>query len=1282
VAALLEPLSDADADGLSAREEHALDTHPLRPDSDFDGLDDGAEAALGTGILNPDTDGDGLRDGIDPDPLRAETDPAAVDGLVLADINGLPPGTPTGDSDGDGFPDWVEALAGTGGGSAWDTPLRPDGSSEWFPVTVTLLRDLQAPAVLTVGGRTLLLREAGSWTFWLREGEAWEVALWAAGPCRAELTVAAGGGFAAFQPDGPGAAAFAPGGADLPPGGPLAAGLLAQPAVSIFAPSAARVADGTACYHSDGKKSFAAEVRPPMRGTHLWELLFETETFPDAPHVSFAPLGERILELAFTAEGASAARTARLCVSRCALPEEEPPPWCGAHGCEDALCACDDPGAGPGRWCPFHGGEVRDCPAGLCPTHGVPPRDCPEGWCHLHGCWYAECPERWCHLHDCWWAESKGLHPWCGEDHCCHCVHLPPPDDGGGGGSSPGQDGDPLPEGGYGRGDRIVAAVNGNDSDNNLWPDWNDFALADPDPDLVLLAPLGPACCPCPRHGAAEEPGAELVEHSGRVALWWDWEKTLPFSGNITRLQHVFAEGLAPSPHPWADRLVWRWEDGDGNRYHATNRLTLLNVSVWPDANADGETLPAWWGADSMLLAQSPGRVWPVAAASNVLRKVLLAAEVGPGVPGELILRADGPVRVWAEASADGAPLLDPPGGVTVHTFPARFTERGVYVEATAPGDAELAFEFDGREEGGFSGRERPARFRAVAKQKIRAVRLRMAADGDGDNVLDFGNPADTNALFWVNDDCDLEKYNEGMWQEDDADPNDTAHQDWADDRIGNKTAPGEGACLRDLEDFAPVQFRIDGDLSDIPGVSFALRFENVTDGSPSVNLFEAVTHNTLYLSDTDAAARQVQKTKLLTVDFSSGQEVPFNPVFNHPDGKTACCVFEGANTGTGDLTLAVKWHGVEIGKASVRVEQHDISWFYDIWQAEVVSGDRWTVEVGATASHAQTKGYQPETDDVILFIHGWNMPQWEKRRWTETMFKRLWWQGYRGSVALFDWPTLHGFTGSWWWDLPVDSRHFDNSEFIAWRSSDALANLLQGLNTGGRLTVLAHSMGNVVMGEALKKYSGPQIHAYIASKAAVSAQYYDESIASSQPAPFNVFPYFQVLSTPDIMANYPFEYSTEPYLSGVLSKVNNGVNFFNKQDWALNIWKDNNAYKPDSLYSFGYTGSTNAMDYLNGNGEFYRDPLLPLNRQTLTLGIDETQRYWIFAYCAESRSVALGQAESLPDGFTGQWDLQTHMGLDGWHYSHSREFRSNVVAEHEYWAKVFEVMTEQTDPW
>ena len=42
----------------------------------------------------------------------------------------------------------------------------------------------------------------------------------------------------------------------------------------------------------------------------------------------------------------------------------------------------------------------------------------------------------------------------------------------------------------------------------------------------------------------------------------------------------------------------------------------------------------------------------------------------------------------------------------------------------------------------------------------------------------------------------------------------------------------------------------------------------------------------------------------------------------------------------------------------------------------------------------------KPETNDFVLFVHGWNMQHYEKSRWTETMFKRLWWQGYMGHVA------------------------------------------------------------------------------------------------------------------------------------------------------------------------------------------------------------------------------------------------------------------------------------------
>ena len=83
----------------------------------------------------------------------------------------------------------------------------------------------------------------------------------------------------------------------------------------------------------------------------------------------------------------------------------------------------------------------------------------------------------------------------------------------------------------------------------------------------------------------------------------------------------------------------------------------------------------------------------------------------------------------------------------------------------------------------------------------------------------------------------------------------------------------------------------------------------------------------------------------------------------------------------------------------------------------------------------------------------------------------------------------------------------------------------------------------------------------------------------------------------------------------------------------------------------------------------FYRvEPYLPEFNPDLTV---ETQRHMVFAYCAESRSKALGQAKLGVAGFTG-FDLNATLKHDKTHYSHSREFRSNVAAEEPFWKRVF----------
>ena len=104
-----------------------------------------------------------------------------------------------------------------------------------------------------------------------------------------------------------------------------------------------------------------------------------------------------------------------------------------------------------------------------------------------------------------------------------------------------------------------------------------------------------------------------------------------------------------------------------------------------------------------------------------------------------------------------------------------------------------------------------------------------------------------------------------------------------------------------------------------------------------------------------------------------------------------------------------------------------------------------------------------------ILFVHGWNLETLEKDRYSETAFKRLYGQRYQGRFGEFRWPTGNGFPGII--GILADARNYDNSENVAWKSAVGLLNLLVKLNGeySGNVYLMAHSMGDVVAGEALR---------------------------------------------------------------------------------------------------------------------------------------------------------------------------------------------------------------------
>lgn len=125
-----------------------------------------------------------------------------------------------------------------------------------------------------------------------------------------------------------------------------------------------------------------------------------------------------------------------------------------------------------------------------------------------------------------------------------------------------------------------------------------------------------------------------------------------------------------------------------------------------------------------------------------------------------------------------------------------------------------------------------------------------------------------------------------------------------------------------------------------------------------------------------------------------------------------------------------------------------------------------------------------------------------------------------------------------------------------------------------GRIRLLGHSMGGIVSGETINKLPGPGIvHTYIATQAALSAHYYDntvseKSLAAKIPG---------MLLTPNV---YGYFYSGDknsvdiPYLHTSISKTKH-VNFFSKYDFALSrgdegyaSWELNNMTKPDFPYS------------------------------------------------------------------------------------------------------------------
>lgn len=560
--------------------------------------------------------------------------------------------------------------------------------------------------------------------------------------------------------------------------------------------------------------------------------------------------------------------------------------------------------------------------------------------------------------------------------------------------------------------------------------------------------------------------------------------------------------------------------------------------------------------------------------------------------------------------------------------------------------------------------------------EQVLLVPIALQVDANRDGQINGSDPMPTSEKpfrFWSNDDDDeLKTYTWGesvipnffppgyispgavplpvfYEQEQDDLAVTSATEDWKDD------SPD---CARDLEDFARLQVYIGGLHEAVRSgqIIIGVKWGSVTRANPSIRLHRHAesTGGTEYLFNTAAVTAQLNLSAnegIVQVVEGTNYLVSGTDVVRLPSrwfstlseqNPRLNLLFEGGQVGTGELRLVLlKQEGddyVEIGEGpGVWLDIQKPGEFVE----RFTCGDDHLGDVVAVHRHSSSATFatptKDEEKDYVLYVHGYNMAEFEKQRWIETAYKRLYWLGYKGRVGGFSWPCAQS------------APQFDPSEEKAWQSAAQLKAHLANLKAQGyRVHVIAHSQGNVVMGEALRQAGAGSalVRTYIASQAAVAASCYKENVPL-MPDPGQ--------ETPDVYGTYPP--TTLPYFDGsaMSGATSRYVNFYNPVDYALTSasgngfsWETDQRWKPTAPYL-----------YLAG---FQKLTLLGF--KTLSFPDD---RFEIFSYAAEAKSKALGV---MPTGgvFTSFTNLESNQQYGPEHIYHSGQFRASMATRYQYW--------------
>ena len=317
---------------------------------------------------------------------------------------------------------------------------------------------------------------------------------------------------------------------------------------------------------------------------------------------------------------------------------------------------------------------------------------------------------------------------------------------------------------------------------------------------------------------------------------------------------------------------------------------------------------------------------------------------------------------------------------------------------------------------------------------------------------------------------------------------------------------------------------------------------------------------------------------------------------------------------------------------------------------------------------------FEPADDEdwskLLVFVHGIMLSVPEVKCYTASLYKRLWWEGYRGRLAAFRWTT----PTTPWTSGALNTHVFSGGEYHALKSAKALKEFVEHEETlmspGATVSILGHSLGNAVVGEALRQ--GLEVDNYAMMEAAVSLGAYHTNISDGIRLA-RLMNAESAEATPEAMSDQGYC----GLFAGIQENISgNWVNYHNEVDYWLVTGKTDWMVAFKELNWIHHQADIKPNDIFGPRYYKYYvpDPAHPEGHRCVLAKMFSDDRkvtdlHEALAYVARSRTLPVGGTFSgiaVPPGVIREVDLHATYKFTDLRPHHSGQFQRDI--QELYW--------------